>query len=144
MSNHRAMTLSMESLNKLYFQFFERFVLPNVSKQVNEIVQLMRQKTAYEVHRYLEEILAAPADNYSTHNNTSLNSSTGNLNNLTSAIPTNKNTFQFALPSQADHSKTIYTDNSLNFDKVVEKQVEESASFKNKLGMRRVHTGLAY
>ena len=104
----------------------------------------MKQKTAYEVHRYLEETLAAPADNYSTHTNSSLNSSTGNLSNLTSAIPPNNYSYQFALPLQADHPKTIYTDNSLNFDKPSDKQLEESGSFKNKLGMRRVHTGLAY
>lgn len=53
MSSIKAMTLSMESLNKLYFQFFERLVVPNLSKQVNEITQLLRQKTAYEVHRFL-------------------------------------------------------------------------------------------
>lgn len=104
----------------------------------------MKQKTAYEVHRYLEETLATPSDNYSTHTNSSLNSSAGSLNNLTSPIPANNYSYQYALSTQAEHPKSFYTDNIHSFDRISEKQIEDSSSYKNKLGMRKVHTGLPY
>jgi hypothetical protein len=52
MSN-KALTLSMDSLNRLYFQFIEKFVNPNLLKPISELAQLLTRKTAYEVHRYL-------------------------------------------------------------------------------------------
>ncbi len=58
MSTTKTITLSMESLNKLYFQFFERFVTPNLLKNVSEITQLLRNKTAYDVYKYLDELFA--------------------------------------------------------------------------------------
>ena len=104
----------------------------------------MRQKTAYEVHRFLEETLNNPSDNYSMHNNTSMSGSTGNINNLSTAIPPNNYSYQYALPSQVDLTKNLYTDHTHAFDKASDKHVEEGVSFKNKLNIRRVHTGLPY
>jgi len=103
----------------------------------------MKQKTAYEVHRYLEETLAGSEDNFSNHTNPSLNSPTSSLNNLSTGIPLNNYPYQYALASQQE-SKTNHTDNLHNFEKTTDKQIEENVSFKNKLGMRRVHTGLPF
>jgi hypothetical protein len=47
------MTLSVESLNKLYFQFIEQHIVPNLIKNIPEITHLLKQRTAYEAHRYL-------------------------------------------------------------------------------------------
>lgn len=58
MSTTKTITLSMESLNKLYFQFFDKFVTPNLLKSVNEISQLLRNKTAYDVYKYLDELFS--------------------------------------------------------------------------------------
>lgn len=41
------MTLSVESLNKLYFQFIESFIAPNLSKPLPEVTQLLKHRTAY-------------------------------------------------------------------------------------------------
>ena len=41
------MTLSVESLNKLYFQFIEAHLLPRLSKTTPEITKLLQQKSAY-------------------------------------------------------------------------------------------------
>ena len=49
-------TISMEALNKLYFQFLERYVMPNLIKIVVEVQNLLQIKNTYEVYRYLEEM----------------------------------------------------------------------------------------
>ena len=47
MSAGRIMTLSVESLNKLYFQFIETNIVPNLLKPLNEITALLKLKSAY-------------------------------------------------------------------------------------------------
>ena len=83
---------------------------------------MLRQKTAYEVHRFLEDTLAGPSDNYSTHTNSSANSTNGSHTSLNS-ISSNNYTYQYAIPSQVDHSKNLYTENYHFFDKNSEKQI---------------------
>lgn len=91
------MTLSVESLNKLYFQFIELHVVPHIPKIIPEITQLLRQRTAYEVHRYLEELIANsnPPENYSNQTNSSVNASTNSFNPNLPASPL----YQYALPT---------------------------------------------
>lgn len=87
--------------------------------------------------------MASSADSYSTHTNSSMNTATGSHSSL-NAIPASSYPYQYAMPSQVDHSKNHYSDNSHAFDKSSDKHIEENVSFKSKLGMRRVQTGLAY
>ena len=57
MSSGRIMTLSVETLNKLYFQFIEQFIVTHLVKSLPEVTDLLKKKSAYEVHRYLEDLL---------------------------------------------------------------------------------------
>jgi hypothetical protein len=52
-----------------------------------------------------------------------MNSSTGNLNNLSTAIPPNNYSYQYALPSQVDLTKDLYTDHTHAFDKTSDKNI---------------------
>jgi hypothetical protein len=92
MSTGRIMTLSVESLNKLYFQFIEQFISPRLDKPLPEISQLLKQRTAYEVHRYLEDLLSSQPQSTSEHFSTQTNSSANGS--------TTPNTlYQYALPT---------------------------------------------
>jgi hypothetical protein len=75
MSTGRIMTLSVESLNKLYFQFIEQFIAPRLDKPLTEVSQLLKLRTAYEVHRYLEDLLDSQPQNANEHFSTQTNSS---------------------------------------------------------------------
>lgn len=128
----------MESLNKLYFQFFERFVTPNLLKNVNEITQLLRNKTAYDVYKYLEELFVKNENNDGYTSNQVINTLNASLPSLTPPPPL----YQYALPTNGDHPKSAHTESHKPFDK--EKGLEDSMNFKNKLGIRRTLTGLAF
>jgi hypothetical protein len=52
-----------------------------------------------------------------------MNSSTGNLKNLSTAIPPNNYSYQYALPSQVDLTKDLYTDHTHAFDKTSDKNI---------------------
>jgi hypothetical protein len=49
MSTGRIMTLSVESLNKLYFQFIEQFISPRFDKPLPEISQLLKQRRTFQM-----------------------------------------------------------------------------------------------
>lgn len=128
MSTGRIMTLSVESLNKLYFQFIEVVVSPHLNQPLPEVAQLLKQRTAYEVHRYLEDVLAkqvtqplTPSEHFSTQTNSSANHSTS--------------PFQYAL----------VTDQNKPFDVPYPKdKSSEDKSYTGKMGMRKAMTGLAF
>lgn len=97
MTTTKTITLSMESLNRLYFQFLDKFVTPNLAKTVTEIAQLMRNKTAYDVHKYLEELMK-PVEN--NEKSCSPNSITNNLNSSTNSYSNGSGSlYQYALPT---------------------------------------------
>jgi len=52
-----------------------------------------------------------------------MNSSTGDINNLNTAIPPNNYSYQYALPSQVDLSKNLYTDHIHAFNKTSDKHI---------------------
>jgi hypothetical protein len=66
MSQTKTITLSMETLNKLYFQFIEKYLIPHLAKTPTELTSLLKNKTAYDVHKYLEDLLKI-SDNYEGH-----------------------------------------------------------------------------
>lgn len=133
----------MESLNKLYFQFFERFVTPNLLKSVNEITQLLRNRTAYDVYKYLEELFSKNDNSEGYTSNQVINSLNASVSNH-SSLPS-PTLYQYALPTHPDHPKSAHTaEHTKNYDKPLDKTLEESMSFKNKLGIRRTLTGLAF
>ena len=47
MSTTKARTLTIENLNGLYFQFFEKFVSPNLYKKITQITELLKKPSAY-------------------------------------------------------------------------------------------------
>ena len=47
MSTTKARTLTIENLNGLYFQFFEKFVSPNLYKSIIQITELLKKPSAY-------------------------------------------------------------------------------------------------
>jgi hypothetical protein len=92
MSTGRIMTLSVESLNKLYFQFIEQFIAPRLDKPLTEVSQLLKLRTAYEVHRYLEDLLDSQPQNANEHFSTQTNSSAN-------GSTTPSTLYQYALPT---------------------------------------------
>jgi hypothetical protein len=128
------MTLSVESLNKLYFQFIETHLQPHLDKALPEVSQLLRCKSAYEVHRFLEDLLMGPSvEHYSSRDNSSLNDS---LSSLSSP-------YQYALPTAAEPAKGRQ-DSSHPFNKSAEKRSDETKPPAHKMNMRKALTGLAY
>jgi hypothetical protein len=94
----KTVTLSMDSLNKLYFQFFERYVNPHLIKTVAEISQLLRQRSAYDVHRFLEDLLK---HHEAGEGNSSV--ATGGLSASTGSLTLgNGSIYQYALPTAAE------------------------------------------
>lgn len=131
----------MESLNKLYFQFFERFVTPNLLKSVNEITQLLRNRTAYEVYKYLEELFSRNDSLEGYTSNQVISTLNASLSSLTPAPPAPA-AYQYALPTNGDHPKSAHSEHPRALEK--EKGLEDSVSFKSKMGIRRTLTGLAF
>ena len=101
-------------------------------KSVNEINQLLRNRTAYDVYKYLEELISkveAEPYNISPINGSSTSNAGSNL-------------YQYALPT-SNENKTTNSEHLKGYEKS-DKIGEDSISFKNKLGVRRTMTGLAY
>lgn len=92
------------------------------------------------MHRYLEDIFSSNIDNLSTVTNHSSVNSTHSSSSSNNQL----NNYQYALPTQTEHHKNVYTDNSHAFDRSLEKSSDENVTFKNKMGLRRAHTGLAF
>lgn len=100
-------------------------------KSVSEINQLLRNRTAYDVYKYLEELISkAETEPFN------LNSSSNTVNAPAS------NLYQYALPT-SNENKITHSEHLKGYDKS-DKAGEDSISFKNKLGVRRTMTGLAY
>lgn len=60
----------MESMHKLYLQFIEKYVVPNVYKNIPELSNLLKQKTAYEAHKFIEDLLKSDSLSDKEPNNT--------------------------------------------------------------------------
>jgi hypothetical protein len=78
-------------------------------KSVTEITQLLRNRTAYDVYKYLEELISRPDSEGYTSNQviSTLNAST---NHLPSSL------YQYALPTNGEHPKSAHNDHK-SYDK---------------------------
>jgi hypothetical protein len=107
-------------------------VTPNLLKSVTEITQLLRHRTAYEVYKYLDELFAR-GENHEGYTSNQV------ISTLNASLPAPA--YQYALPTN-EHPKSAHSDHLKPFDK--DKGLEDSITFKNKLGVRRTLTGLAF
>ena len=134
------MTLSVESLNKLYFQFLQLHVAPHLPLPHSEFTQLLTRKTAYEVHRYLEDLMHSPgpSDHFASH---SLNGSDSPFASSSSHSPST-NVYQYALPTSADGP--TYSEHTHAFNKSIDKKDEDKKGQHSKMGLRRALTGAGF
>lgn len=99
----------------------------------------MRNKTAYDVHKYLEELLK-PVE--STQKSCSPNSHTNTLNTASNYSNASGNLYQYAFPTHEETSKNTYFDQLNTSEKKSEKSNEDGIHFKK--AVRRAMTGLAF